>query len=112
VTPLQIFHGTRPIFSYEFAQNGRRIVYATDCSGIPDESLERMKGCEVFIVDALRHTEHPNHFSVAQALQAVEKVGPKRAFFTHITHELPHVETEATLPDHVRIAYDGLELEI
>lgn len=112
VTPLQIWHGQRPIFAYEFSKEGQRIIYATDCSGIPDESLERMKGCEVFIVDALRHATHPNHFSVAQALEAVEKVGPERAFFTHITHELPHIETEATLPAHVRIAYDGLELEI
>jgi phosphoribosyl 1,2-cyclic phosphate phosphodiesterase len=112
VTPLPIQHGQRRIFSYEFSQNGRRIVYATDCSGIPGESLERMKGCDVFIVDALRHVKHPNHFSVSQALEAVEKVQPGRAFFTHITHDLPHVETEAGLPDGVKIGYDGLTIEV
>jgi phosphoribosyl 1,2-cyclic phosphate phosphodiesterase len=112
VTPLPIFHGTRPIFSYEFVKGDRRIVYATDCSQIPDDTLERMKGCDVFIVDALRHTEHPNHFSLKQALEATQKIGPERAFFTHITHDLGHAETEATLPPHVRIAFDGLELSL
>ena len=112
VTPLQIFHGERAILSYEFQSNGRRAVYATDCSRIPDLTLERIKGCDVFIVDALRHAEHPNHFSLAQALEAVERVNPGRAFLTHMTHELGHAQTEATLPDRVRIAYDCLEFEV
>lgn len=112
ITPLQIMHGQRQILAYEFTQGKRRLVYATDCSGIPPETLEAMKGCDVFVVDALRHSKHPNHFSVAQALEAVEKVKPGQAFFTHITHELPHAETEANLPAGVKIAYDGLVLEI
>lgn len=112
VTPLQIFHGERAILSYQFAHNGRRAVYATDCSRIPDESLETMKGCDVFIVDALRHTEHPNHFSLAQALEVIERINPERAFLTHLTHDLGHAVTEADLPARVRIATDDLELEI
>lgn len=112
VTALQIFHGQRPILAYEFAKNGRRLVYATDCSRIPSESLERMKGCDVFVVDALRHVAHPTHFSVEQALEAIAQIGPGRAFFTHITHELGHAQTEATLPAGVQIAYDGLELGV
>lgn len=112
VTPLPIFHGTRPIFAYEFEKAGKRIVYATDCSAIPDESLERMKGCEIFIVDALRQSAHPNHFSVSQALDATAKIAPHRAFFTHITHELGHAQTQATLPPDVELAFDELEVEI
>ena len=112
VTPLPIFHGPRPIFAYEFEKSGKRIVYATDCSAIPDESLQRMKGCEIFIVDALRHSAHPNHFSVSQALEATQKIAPNRAYFTHITHELGHAETQATLPDGVELAFDGLELQV
>ncbi|HEX8464384.1 MAG TPA: MBL fold metallo-hydrolase, partial [Abditibacterium sp.] len=104
VTPLPIFHGPRPIFAYEFQKAGRRLVYATDCSAIPNESMQRMKNCEVFVVDALRPIAHPNHFSVAQALDAIEKIRPNRAFFTHITHELGHAATEATLPPHVKMA--------
>jgi phosphoribosyl 1,2-cyclic phosphate phosphodiesterase len=112
VTPLPIFHGQRAIFAYEFAQNSHRIVYATDCSRIPDETMERMKGCEIFIVDALRHAEHPNHFSLAQAIEAAKIVSPKQTFFTHITHDLGHEATEKTLPTGVKIASDGLELLI
>ena len=112
VTPLQIFHGERAILSYQFARDGRRAVYATDCSRIPDESLQAMKGCDVFIVDALRHAEHPNHFSLNQALEVIEQINPKRAFLTHLTHDLGHAQTEATLPPRVRIATDNLEFEI
>lgn len=112
VTPLPIFHGTRPIFAYEFERHGKRIVYATDCSAIPEASLQKMKGCEIFIVDALRQSTHPNHFSVSQALDATAQIAPQRAYFTHITHELGHAQTQATLPDGVELAYDGLELEI
>ena len=112
VTPLPIFHGERAITSYQFERAGRRAVYATDCSRIPDPSLEAMKNCDVFIVDSLRHTEHPNHFNLKQALAAIETIDPARAFLTHMTHDLGHAATEATLPDRVRIAYDGLELEV
>lgn len=112
VTPLHIQHGQRPILSYQFECSGRRLVYATDCSDIPAASLEAMRGADVFVVDALRHTAHPNHFNLEQALEAVEKIDPQKAFFTHITHDLAHAQTEATLPKRVRIAFDGLELEI
>ena len=112
VTPLQIFHGERPILAYQFEHNGRRAVYATDCSRIPPESLDAMKGCDVFIVDSLRHTEHPNHFSLSQALEAIEQIDPGRAFLTHLTHDLGHAITESELPARVRIATDELELEI
>ncbi len=112
-TPLAISHGRAgEIFAWEFVAPTGRFVYASDCAAIPEASLERMHGCDVFVVDALRHTEHPNHFNITQALEAIEKINPKRAFFTHVTHDLGHAETEANLPDRVRIAYDGLELTI
>jgi phosphoribosyl 1,2-cyclic phosphate phosphodiesterase len=71
-----------------------------------------MKGCDIFIVDALRHTEHPNHFSLKQALEASQRIGPGQTFFTHITHDLGHAATEETLPPEVRLAFDGLEVEL
>lgn len=113
VTPLTISHGRAgDIFAYEFEKGGKRFIYASDCAAIPPKSMKRMKGADVFIVDALRHAAHPNHFNIEQALAAAKKIGPKQAFFTHITHDLPHEETEATLPSPVKIAYDGLELEL
>lgn len=113
VTALPISHGRAgEILAFEFEKSGRRIVYASDCAQIPDDSLQRMKGCEIFIVDALRHTAHPNHFNIEGALDAIEKINPQRAFFTHITHDLGHEETEKELPERVRIAFDGLELNV
>ncbi|HEX8552846.1 MAG TPA: MBL fold metallo-hydrolase [Abditibacteriaceae bacterium] len=112
VTPLEISHGRLTIFAYQFEADGKRFVYSTDCSQIPDESRETMRGCDLFVVDALRHRTHPTHFSVEQALEEVEKIAPQRTFFTHIAHDLAHAETEAMLPSNVRLACDGLNLQL
>jgi phosphoribosyl 1,2-cyclic phosphate phosphodiesterase len=116
ITPIPIFHGRHEIFAYRFEQgakgNQSTLVYATDCSAIPDESRELMQNADVLILDALRHRPHPNHFSIAQALEAVQMLQPRRAFFTHIAHDLDHDSTNATLPDGVELAYDGLRLEL
>ncbi len=113
VTALPISHGKAgEILSWSFAGPTGRFVYASDCAAIPDDSLAAMHGADVFVVDALRHAEHPNHFNVAQALEAIERINPKRAFLTHITHDLAHAATEETLPERVRVAFDGMEVEV
>ena len=112
VTPIPIRHGRRTIFAYRLESAHRVLVYATDCSQIPDESRELMKNADVLILGALRRQPHPAHFSLSEALQEAEALGAKRAFFTHIAHDLEHDETNATLPHHVRLAFDGLSVEI
>jgi phosphoribosyl 1,2-cyclic phosphate phosphodiesterase len=112
ITPIPIFHGKNEIFAYRFENRGSTLVYATDCSAIPDESWELMRGADVFIVDALRHRPHPTHFSVEQAIEAAQKLAPGRTFFTHIAHDLDHDETNALLPSGIELAYDGLKIEI
>jgi phosphoribosyl 1,2-cyclic phosphate phosphodiesterase len=111
VTPLEVFHGQRSILSYKFEADGASLVYATDCSCIPEESRAAMRGCDVFVIDALRYRPHPTHFSVEQALAEIEEVHPGRAYFTHLAHDLGHAATESTLPPHIRVAYDGLEVQ-
>ena len=74
--------------------------------------MERLRGLDLLILDALRHRPHPTHSSVANSLRLVRELAPRRALFTHICHDLPHAATEAALPDHVRLAYDGLELDV
>lgn len=106
--PIPLRHGSALIYGYRFG----RAAYLTDHSSIPEESLEKLEGLEVLFLDALRHRPHPTHTTVERALRYVEQLGPRRAFFTHICHELPHAETEAALPEHVRLAYDGLEIEV
>ena len=71
-----------------------------------------LAGVKTLILDALRHRPHPTHFSVAEALAVVERVKPRQTYFTHICHDLPHVETNAALPAGVELAYDGLQLSI
>ncbi len=78
-------------------------------TALPDE---RLKGLDVLFLDALRHTPHPTHSTVAQALAWVERLEPRRTFLTHICHDLPHAATEETLPSHVRLAYDGLRIDV
>jgi len=106
--PVPLLHGGSPVLGYRFG----RAAYLTDHSEIPPESLEQLQGLDVLFLDALRHRPHPTHTTVARALEYVEELRPQRAFFTHICHDLPHRETEAALPDHVRLAYDGLEIRV
>jgi len=67
---------------------------------------------DVLIIDALRHRPHPTHFTVAEALQVVDRIQPRRTYLTHICHDLPHQATNASLPAGVELAYDGLALTI
>jgi phosphoribosyl 1,2-cyclic phosphate phosphodiesterase len=106
--PVRLAHGKGTVYGFRFGD----CAYLTDHSGIPDESMEKLKGLDVLFVDALRYNPHPTHSTVEQSLQTVVKLKPRRAFFTHISHDLPHAIVEARLPAHVRIAYDGLEIPI
>ena len=74
--------------------------------------MELLSGLDVLFLDALRHKPHPTHSTVERSLESVEKLTPRRAFFTHICHDLGHACTEERLPPHVRLAYDGLEIEV
>ncbi len=106
-TPLQVFHGDVPIEAYRFGS----AAYLTDFSSIPEQSLEQLQGLDILFLDALRHHPHPTHSTVENSLKLVDRLKPKRAYFTHISHDLPHEETNAALPDNVRLAHDGLKLE-
>jgi phosphoribosyl 1,2-cyclic phosphate phosphodiesterase len=83
----------------------------TDVSEIPETTYPLLEGLDTLIIDGLRPKPHPTHLSLEQALAVVERVKPRRAFFTHIAHDLGHEATNATLPSHVQLAYDGLRLE-
>ncbi len=107
-TPIRLCHGRGTVHGFRFG----RAAYLTDHSDIPAESMSQLQSLDVLFLDALRHRPHPTHSTVERSLQSVEKLAPRRAFFTHICHDLAHQATEAALPEHVRLAYDGLELEI
>lgn len=106
-TPVTVIHGEAEIYGYRFGS----AAYLTDHSEIPESSLEQLRGLDILFLDALRHVPHPTHSTVEKSLSIVEQVKPRRAFFTHICHDLPHEETNATLPPNVRLSYDGMKLE-
>lgn len=108
VEPLLVWHGRMPVTAFRIGS----VAYVTDCSRIPPETMERLQGLDLLILDALRHRPHPTHFSLSQAQQVVEELAPRRALFTHLSHEVDHAETEAALPDHIGLAYDGLTVEL
>jgi phosphoribosyl 1,2-cyclic phosphate phosphodiesterase len=108
LTPVPVLHGNLPILGFRF----RDVAYLTDLSEIPETSLPLLESLDLLILDALRIKPHPAHFSLDQALAVVERLKPRRALFTHIAHQLGHEETTARLPSHVRLAYDGLKLEL
>ena len=105
--PVTVKHGDAEIIGFRFGS----AAYLTDFSEIPEQSFVQLKDLDILFLDALRHRPHPTHSTVDNSLRIVERVKPKRAFFTHICHDLPHAATNATLPEHVQLSYDGMKLE-
>lgn len=104
--PVPIIHGEAEILGYRFGS----AAYLTDFSEIPEASMEMLHGLDILFLDALRHKPHPTHSTVAHSLSIVEKLKPRRTYFTHISHDLPHEATNRQLPAGVQLAYDGLKL--
>jgi phosphoribosyl 1,2-cyclic phosphate phosphodiesterase len=102
-----VIHGETEIYGFRFGS----AAYLTDHSEIPESSFAKLQGLDILFLDALRHKPHPTHSTVENSLRIVERVKPKRAFFTHICHDLPHEATNATLPPNVRLSYDGMKLD-
>jgi phosphoribosyl 1,2-cyclic phosphate phosphodiesterase len=106
--PIRLLHGRLPILGFRIGD----LAYCTDVSAIPPQSYELLEGLDVLILDALRYRHHPTHLTVDQALQIVQQLQPRRAYFTHIAHDIRHAELEAELPEGVHLAYDGLKLDV
>jgi phosphoribosyl 1,2-cyclic phosphate phosphodiesterase len=103
---IPVTHGAQTITGYRFGS----AAYLTDMSDIPPESLPLLQDLDILILDALRRQPHPSHSHLERSLSFVEQLKPRRAFFTHISHDLDHAATDAELPANVRLAYDGLQL--
>ena len=107
IIPIPYQHGTVPVLGYRVGD----IAYCSDCSFIPDDSMNLLCDLDVLILDALRRRPHPTHFNLEQAVQWAGRIGARRTYFTHIAHELPHAATNAELPEGLELAYDGLVCE-
>ncbi|MFO0946826.1 MAG: MBL fold metallo-hydrolase [Planctomycetota bacterium] len=106
VTPIPLRHGRTDVLGFRIGN----LAYCTDVNQIPEASWPLLEGLDILILDALRHTPHPTHFSLDEALAVIEKVRPKRAFLTHLSCKLDPEKARARMPDHVELAYDGLTL--
>ncbi|HSI10591.1 MAG TPA: MBL fold metallo-hydrolase [Chthoniobacter sp.] len=113
VTPLKVLHGRTPVNGYLLRRNGEPLVaYLSDCKEVPAEARDAIRGVRHLIVDALRYTAHPTHMNIEEALALAQDVAPGQTWFTHLSHDVLHAEAEAELPPGVRLAYDGLKIEI
>jgi len=106
VQPIRLLHGKLEILGFRIND----VAFCTDVSEIPEESWPLLEGLDTLVLDCLRDTPHPTHFSVQQSLETVERLQPKQAYFTHVSHSLEYVATNARLPAGVELAYDGLKI--
>ena len=107
-TPVPLTHGRLEVTGYRFGN----VAYLTDMSHIPDASLPLLDGLDVVVLDALRPQPHPSHASLGDAIEWAGRLGARVAYFTHMSHEILHAETEQALPSSVHLAYDGLRIPI
>jgi phosphoribosyl 1,2-cyclic phosphate phosphodiesterase len=108
ITPMRLFHGKFRVLGFRFGN----IAYCTDTNEIPPESWPLLAGLDVLVLDALRHKNHPTHFSLDEAVETAHRVGAKRTLFTHMSHDLEHEATNAALPAGMELAYDGLRIPL
>jgi phosphoribosyl 1,2-cyclic phosphate phosphodiesterase len=106
VTPVEVIHGRLPVMAYRLND----FAYATDLSEIPPDSLDMLRGLDALVLDCLRLRPHPTHLWLERALEYVRELRPRRAYFTHIAHDIKHARDAALLPEGVEWAYDGLEI--
>ena len=103
---VPLIHGEMEVAGFRFGN----AAYLTDMNDIPRSSLPLLRELDVLILDALRREPHPSHATLDQALEFVRLIEPRQAFFTHMSHDLLHDETNRGLPQHIRLAYDGLHI--
>ena len=108
IDPIRVWHYKLPVLGYRFG----KLAYVTDANFIPEEEFENLKGLDIFVINTVRRGHHISHFSLEEAIKVAQRVGAKRTFLTHLSHQLPrYEELLAELPDGIEPAYDGLEVE-
>lgn len=109
VRPMTLRHGPHfDVLGFRFGN----VAYCTDTNGIPPESMSRLRDLDVLILGALRRRRHTTHFSVEEAIDVARALKPRRTLLTHLSHELDHAETNASLPPGIELAYDGLRVPL
>ena len=102
-------HGRMTVYGFLI---GNAFAYVTDCNAVPDDVVESIRGVPVVALDALRTRPHPTHLTIEQATVLAGRIVAKLTLLTHLCHEADHETTERTLPSNVRVAYDGMQVEV
>ena len=109
IQPIRIMHAALPILGFRFG----KIAYLTDVKTIEDKSFELLKDLDILVINALRANKHISHLSVEEELQIAERIGARKTYFTHISHDMGlHEIVENQLPDNIHLSYDGLKLKV
>ncbi len=109
VIPINVLHYKLPVKAFRI----RDFSYVTDANYIAEEEMEKLKGSKYLVINALRKTEHISHFTLDQALEIIEKIGPKKAYLTHLSHLMgKHEDVVKELPANVEVAFDGLAIDL
>ncbi len=110
ITPLSVEHGPLPTFGYLFEHAGRRLAYVPDCKQLTDEALSLLLNLDVMILDALRHRQHLTHMTIEESVAALKSIKAEASYLIHLSHDVDHAELESSLPENIRVAYDGMEI--
>jgi phosphoribosyl 1,2-cyclic phosphate phosphodiesterase len=109
IQPIRIMHARLPILGFRIGN----MAYLTDVKTIGNKAIEQLQGLDVLVLNALRPQEHISHISLGEALDIATKVGARETYFTHMSHDMGlHEEVNEQLPEHIRLSYDGLELNL
>jgi phosphoribosyl 1,2-cyclic phosphate phosphodiesterase len=107
ITPIRVFHYRLPVFGFRVGD----FAYITDANYIPEESKEKLYGVKYLVINALRKEKHISHFSLREAIDIVHQISPKKAYITHISHQMGlHEVVSKELPAGIVLAYDGLSM--
>lgn len=105
LTPLRVYHYRLPVYGFRIGN----FAYITDANYVPEETREKLIGVKYFVINALRKEKHISHFSLREAVDLVREISPKKAYITHISHQMGfHEEVSASLPPEIMLAFDGL----
>lgn len=112
VTPLPVSHGKDTIYGFLIEGDGRKLAYIPDCNGIPQGSFQYLENLDAMILDGLRPQTHPTHFSIGESVELLGKIGAKKSFITHLTHNSEHHDLQARLGEAVTVPWDGMEVSL
>ena len=113
ICPIPVEHGHAHVLGFLFRQSGRALAaYISDCKRISPKGMEQVRGAETLILGTPCRRPHPTHMNLAEGIELAELLGPRRVFFTHLSHDFGHAATQLELPPNIYLAYDGLRLEL